>query len=159
MTSTAQFRPRRSCLYMPGANPRALEKAKSLTADMLILDLEDAVAPDAKAEARQVISDAVNERAYGAREVVIRINDLDTQWGHDDLKMAVAARPDGILVPKVISGEQVLEIEGSDEDDRSQRGAQRVPSAGEILAGELLRSWPRVEFSHGKSLHKTRRSG
>lgn len=111
MTSTAQFRPRRSCLYMPGANPRALEKAKSLTADMLILDLEDAVAPDAKAQARQVISDVVNERAYGAREVVIRINGLDTQWGHDDLKMAVAARPDGILVPKVISGEQVLEID------------------------------------------------
>lgn len=111
MTSTTQFRPRRSCLYMPGANPRALEKAKSLSADMLILDLEDAVAPDAKAEARQVILDAVNERAYGTREVVIRTNGLDTQWGHDDLKMAVSARPDGILVPKVISGEQVLEID------------------------------------------------
>ncbi len=111
MTSTTQFRPRRSCLYMPGANPRALEKAKSLSADMLILDLEDAVAPEAKADARQVILDAVNERAYGGREVVIRINGLDTQWGLDDLKMAVSARPDGILVPKVISGEQVLEID------------------------------------------------
>ncbi len=111
MTRTTQFRPRRSCLYMPGANPRALEKAKSLSADMLILDLEDAVAPDAKADARQVILDAVNERAYGGREVVIRINGLDTQWGLDDLKMAVSARPDGILVPKVISGEQVLEID------------------------------------------------
>jgi citrate lyase subunit beta/citryl-CoA lyase len=111
MTSPTPFRPRRSCLYMPGANPRALEKAKSLSADMLILDLEDAVAPEAKAEARQVILDAVNERAYGAREVVIRINGLDTQWGHDDLKMAVSAKPDGILVPKVISGEQVLELE------------------------------------------------
>ena len=113
MTSTAQFRPRRSCLYMPGANPRALEKAKSLTADMLILDLEDAVAPDAKSAARQVISDAVKERAYGTREVVIRINGLDTQWGRDDLNMAVAAGPDGILVPKVISGEQVLEIDNA----------------------------------------------
>lgn len=111
MTSTTQFRPRRSCLYMPGANPRALEKAKSLSADMLILDLEDAVAPEAKADARQVILDAVNERAYGGREVVIRINGLDTQWGLDDLKMAVSARPDGILVPKVTSGEQVLEID------------------------------------------------
>jgi len=111
MTSSTQFRPRRSCLYMPGANPRALEKAKTLAADMLILDLEDAVAPDAKSQARQVISDAVNERAYGAREVVIRINGLDTQWGHDDLNMAVATRPDGILVPKVTSGEQVLEID------------------------------------------------
>jgi citrate lyase subunit beta/citryl-CoA lyase len=113
MTSTAQFRPRRSCLYMPGANPRALEKARSLTADMLILDLEDAVAPDAKSEARQVISDVVKERAYGTREVVIRINGLDTQWGHDDLEMAVAAGPDGILVPKVISGEQVLNIDNA----------------------------------------------
>ena len=113
MTSTAQFRPRRSCLYMPGANPRALEKAKSLTADMLILDLEDAVAPDAKSAARQVISDAVKERAYGTREVVIRINGLDTQWGRDDLNMVVAAGPDGILVPKVISGEQVLEIDNA----------------------------------------------
>jgi citrate lyase subunit beta/citryl-CoA lyase len=113
MTSTAQFRPRRSCLYMPGANPRALEKARSLTADMLILDLEDAVAPDAKSEARQVISDVVKERAYGTREVVIRINGLDTQWGHDDLEMAVAAGPDGILVPKVISGEQVLKIDNA----------------------------------------------
>jgi citrate lyase subunit beta/citryl-CoA lyase len=111
MTSTTEFRPRRSCLYMPGANPRALEKAKTLPADMLILDLEDAVAPDAKAEARQVIHNAVNERAYARREVVIRINGLDTQWGHDDLTMAVAAKPDGILVPKVISGEQVLEID------------------------------------------------
>ena len=99
MTSNTQFRPRRSCLYMPGANPRALEKAKSLGADMLILDLEDAVAPEAKAEARQVILDAVNERAYGSREVVIRINGLDTQWGdrkstrlnssHDQISYAV----------------------------------------------------------------------
>lgn len=111
MTTAANFRPRRSCLYMPGANARALEKAKSLPADVLILDLEDAVAPDAKAEARQVIHDAVQERAYGGREVIIRINGLDTEWGHDDLKMAVAAAPDGILVPKVMTGEQVLEID------------------------------------------------
>jgi citrate lyase subunit beta/citryl-CoA lyase len=113
MTRSVQFRPRRSCLYMPGANPRALEKAKSLSADMVILDLEDAVAPEAKVEAREVVLNAVNERAYGSREVVIRINALDTQWGHDDLKMAVSARPDGILVPKVISGEQVLHIDAA----------------------------------------------
>lgn len=111
MGSEQNFRPRRSCLYMPGANPRALEKAKSLAADMLILDLEDAVAPDAKTEAREVISNAVNERAYGAREVVIRINGLDTDWGSDDMQMAVAAAPDGILVPKVESGEQVVELD------------------------------------------------
>jgi len=111
MSSTAQFRPRRSCLYMPGANARALEKARTLPADMLILDLEDAVAPDAKAEARDVILSAVSERAYGSREVIIRINGLDTQWGADDLAMAVAAAPDGVLVPKVTSGEQVIEID------------------------------------------------
>ena len=129
MTSNTQFRPRRSCLYMPGANPRALEKAKSLGADMLILDLEDAVAPEAKAEARQVILDAVNERAYGSREVVIRINGLDTQWGHDDLNMAVAAKPDGILVPKVISGEQVLEIDNA----LSAAGAPRGLGMGVMI--------------------------
>ncbi|MEM8660081.1 MAG: CoA ester lyase [Pseudomonadota bacterium] len=111
MSSVSQFRPRRSCLYMPGANPRALEKAKSLPADMLILDLEDAVAPDAKIEARDVILKAVSERAYGAREVIIRINGLDTPWGKDDLAMAVAAAPDGILVPKVMDAEQVGDID------------------------------------------------
>ncbi|MEM8563580.1 MAG: CoA ester lyase [Pseudomonadota bacterium] len=111
MSSASQFRPRRSCLYMPGANPRALEKAKSLPADMLILDLEDAVAPDAKVEAREVIQKAVSERAYGSREVIIRINGLDTPWGKDDLAMAVAAAPDGILVPKVVDAEQVGDID------------------------------------------------
>ena len=71
-------RPRRSCLYIPGANARGLEKAKSLPADMLILDLDDAVAPDAKTGAREAVRSVVGDRAYGAREVVIRINGLDT---------------------------------------------------------------------------------
>ena len=75
---------------MPGANPRALEKAKTLAADTLILDLEDAVAPDAKAEARDTVCGAVKAGGYGKREVVIRINGLDTEWGMDDLKAAVA---------------------------------------------------------------------
>lgn len=97
-------RPRRSCLYMPGANARALDKAKSLAADVVILDLEDAVAPDAKLEARQTVCDAVKAGGYGKREVVIRINGLDTEWGLDDLKAAVAAGPDAILAPKVIDG-------------------------------------------------------
>ncbi len=113
MTAASEFRPRRSCLYMPGANPRALEKAKTLVADMLILDLEDSVAPDAKVEARDVLSSAVNERAYGSREVVIRINGLDTEWGEGDLQMAVAAKPDGILVPKVTSGDDVVAIDNA----------------------------------------------
>jgi len=97
-------RPRRSCLYMPGANPRALEKAKSLPADVVIFDLEDAVAPEAKLEARETVCAAVTAGGYGAREVVIRINGLDTEWGLEDLKAAVEAGPDAILAPKVIDG-------------------------------------------------------
>jgi citrate lyase subunit beta/citryl-CoA lyase len=97
-------RPRRSCLYMPGANARALEKAKGLAADSVIFDLEDAVAPDAKLEARDTVCAAVKAGGYGKREVVIRINGLDTEWGLDDMKAAVAAGPDAILAPKVIDG-------------------------------------------------------
>jgi citrate lyase subunit beta / citryl-CoA lyase len=103
-------RPRRSALYMPGSNARALEKAKALPADCLILDLEDAVAPDAKAIARQQVADAVAARGFGSREVITRINGLDTQWGADDLAAAVEARPDAILVPKVSSAAQLAAI-------------------------------------------------
>lgn len=102
--SASAHRPRRSCLYMPGANPRALEKAKSLPADTLIFDLEDAVAPEAKFEARDTVCAAVKGGGYGPREIVIRINGLDTEWGLDDLKAAVAAGPNAILAPKVIDG-------------------------------------------------------
>jgi citrate lyase subunit beta/citryl-CoA lyase len=101
------IRPRRSVLYMPGSNARALEKAKTLPADCLILDLEDAVAPDAKATARQQVADAVTAGGFGSREVIMRINGLDTNWGMDDLAAAVAARPDAILVPKVSSAAQL----------------------------------------------------
>lgn len=97
-------RPRRSCLYMPGANTRALEKAKSLGADTLIFDLEDAVSPDAKADARSTVAAAVKAGGYGEREVIVRVNGLDTEWGLEDIKAAVAAGPDGILAPKVIDG-------------------------------------------------------
>ena len=100
----AVSRPRRSCLYMPGANARALEKAKGLAADSLIFDLEDAVAPEAKVEARETVCEAVKAGGYGKREVVIRINGLDAEWGLDDLKAAVEAGPDAILAPKVIDG-------------------------------------------------------
>ncbi|MBU1211856.1 MAG: CoA ester lyase [Alphaproteobacteria bacterium] len=94
-------RPRRSVLYMPGSNDRALEKAKSIPADALILDLEDAVAPDAKVEAREKVCAAVRNGGYGKRELVIRVNALETPWGADDLKAASEAGPDAILVPKV----------------------------------------------------------
>jgi citrate lyase subunit beta / citryl-CoA lyase len=84
-------RPRRSVLYMPGLNERALEKARSLSADALIFDLEDAVAPDAKPLAREKVCDAVKSGGYGGREIVIRINALETPWGTEDL--IAAARP------------------------------------------------------------------
>ena len=89
---------------MPGANERALEKAKTLPADTLILDLEDAVAPEAKAAARDAIRAAVTAGGYGHREIVVRMNGLDTEWGQADLKMAVEAGANAILAPKVIDG-------------------------------------------------------
>ncbi len=101
-------RPRRSVLYMPGANERALEKAKTIAADSLILDLEDSVAPDAKTKAREDVVAAVKAGGYGNRELVIRINALDTPWGLDDLKMAVQSNPDAVLVPKIKGPEDVL---------------------------------------------------
>jgi len=107
MTSAA--RPRRSVLYMPGSNARALEKARSIPADALILDLEDAVAPDAKAEARAQVCDAVKQGGYGRREIIIRVNALSTEWGGADIEAAVAAGPDAILVPKISSAEDVRE--------------------------------------------------
>ncbi len=94
-------RPRRSVLYMPGSNVRALEKAKTIPADALILDLEDAVAPDAKIAAREKVCAAVASGGYGKRELVIRVNGLETPWGADDLFAAAKAAPDAILVPKV----------------------------------------------------------
>ena len=97
------IRPRRSLLFMPGSNARALEKARNLPVDGVILDLEDAVAPDAKALARDQIAQAVAAKGFGKREVLIRINALDTPWWIDDLNMAGKARPDGILVPKISS--------------------------------------------------------
>lgn len=107
-----EVRPRRSVLYMPGSNARALEKAKTLPADGLIFDLEDAVAPDAKVSAREALVAAVKGGGYGKREVVVRINALDTPWGHDDLKALAAAGPDGILVPKVSSAAEVDKVDG-----------------------------------------------
>lgn len=110
MSDASAFRPRRSVLYMPGANARALEKARTLDADALILDLEDAVAPDAKALARDQVCAAVKEGGYGRREVVIRINALDTPWGETDLGAAIAAAPHAILVPKVDDAAAVEEL-------------------------------------------------
>ena len=105
------IRPRRSVLYMPGSNARALDKAKTLPADGVILDLEDSVAPEAKEAARQQVVDAVKAGGFGTREVFIRVNGVDTPWHADDLSAAAHAAPDVILVPKV-SSPDTLELIG-----------------------------------------------
>jgi len=113
------LRPRRSALYMPGANERALEKAKTLPADALILDLEDAVAPDAKPAARERVCAAVASGEYGHRELTIRVNGCDTPWHSDDVRAAAKVGPDAVVVPKVNSAadvhvvEHLLEQEGA----------------------------------------------
>ena len=107
----AGLRPRLFVLYMPGANERALEKAAGLPADALILDLEDAVAPDAKAAARERVCEAVTSGRYGAREVTIRINGLGTEWHEDDLRAVAGAGPAAVVVPKVDSAGAVHSIE------------------------------------------------
>jgi citrate lyase subunit beta / citryl-CoA lyase len=102
-------RPRRSVLYMPGSNARALEKARDLQADCLILDLEDAVAPDAKGQARELINKAL-KGGFGDREVMVRINGLDTRWWVEDLDAVVAAKPDAVLVPKISNPDQLQDL-------------------------------------------------
>ncbi len=104
------FRPRRSPLFMPGSNARALEKARNLPADVIILDLEDSVAPDAKGLARDQIAQAIAAKGFGKREVWVRTNSLESAWWADDSAMAGKARPDGILVPKVSSVEDLKAI-------------------------------------------------
>lgn len=117
-------RPRRSVLYVPGSNERALEKARTLPADALILDLEDAVAPNAKVRAREQVADAVGAGGYDAREVVIRVNAYGTEWWHEDLVAAVGSGADAMLVPKVESADQVskfgdlMAINGAPDDMR-----------------------------------------
>lgn len=101
MTTAQANRPRRSALYMPASNAKAVEKARTLDADVIILDLEDAVAPEMKPAAREAAVAAVKAGGFGPREVVIRVNGLDTPWGADDLAAAAEAGPDAVLVPKV----------------------------------------------------------
>lgn len=105
------IRPRRSCLYMPGANAKALEKAKTLAADVLLIDLEDSVTPEAKEGARAQVAEAVKAGGYGRREMVVRINALSTPWGRDDLAATGQAGPNGVLVPKVSSGEEIAALD------------------------------------------------
>lgn len=108
-----EFRPRRSVLYMPGANERALQKAQTIPADALILDLEDAVAPDAKLAARERVCAAAASGDFDPREVTIRVNGLDTEWYEGDLRAAAAAGPAAVVVPKVSSPDDVHAVERS----------------------------------------------
>jgi citrate lyase subunit beta/citryl-CoA lyase len=127
-------RPRRSLLFMPGSNARALEKARNLPADGLILDIEDSVAPEAKAKAREQIAEAIAAKGFGKREVWIRTNSLDTAWWADDVAMAGKAKPDGILVPKVSSVADLDEI-----GDRLQA----------IGADPSIKVWAMIETARG----------
>lgn len=124
------IRPRRSALYMPGSNARAVEKAKTLPADVVIFDLEDAVAPESKAQARHDVCAAVKAGGYGSRELVIRINGLATAWAEDDLAAAATAAPDAILVPKVSAADDLMTV-----------GA-RLRALG---APETVRVWAMIE--------------
>jgi citrate lyase subunit beta / citryl-CoA lyase len=123
-------RPRRSVLYMPGSNARAIEKARTLAADAVILDLEDSVAPDAKAAARRQVTDVVSAGGFGAREVIVRINGLDTQWWLDDLNAVGKAKPDAVLVPKVSMPNHLEDV------------AERLV---DISADQKIRVWAMME--------------
>jgi citrate lyase subunit beta/citryl-CoA lyase len=127
---TDDFRPRRSVLYMPAANPKALEKAKTIPADALIFDLEDAVAPDAKAAARQAAAAAASSGHYGGRELTIRCNGLDTPWGVDDLAAVAAAGPAAVVIPKVSSTAYLAQV------------VKQLEAAG---APDRLRIWAMIE--------------
>ncbi|HTT84240.1 MAG TPA: CoA ester lyase [Rhizomicrobium sp.] len=107
------LRPRRSVLYLPGSNARAIEKARTLPADAIILDLEDAVAPDAKQQARTEVCHAVKAGGFGKREIIIRVNARATPWGDADLAAAASAKPDAILIPKVSGPRDLREAQAA----------------------------------------------
>jgi len=127
---TEDLRPRRSVLYMPAANERALEKAKTIPADAIIFDLEDAVAPDAKPAARDQAVAAIRSGEYGNRELTIRCNGLDTEWGHLDIAAAGAAAPSAVVIPKVDSLGTIDEV------------SKRLDVAG---APPEVKIWPMIE--------------
>jgi citrate lyase subunit beta/citryl-CoA lyase len=142
------FRPRRSVLYMPSSNERALEKAKILPVDGLILDLEDAVAPDAKEQARENACAAARSGEYGRRELTIRVNALGTQWHDADLAAAAAAGPDAVVVPKVGSAEEVRALvaamEAAGAPDRTRLWAMVETPAAILHAEEIATASERL---------------
>lgn len=146
---TGSIRPRRSVLYMPGSNPRALDKARNLPADGLIFDLEDAVAPDAKATARDQIAAALKEGGYGHRETIVRVNGLATPWGHDDLAAAATSGADAILLPKVESADSVRQalavLDQAGGPDTLPLWAMMETARGMLHAEEIAAASPRLE--------------
>jgi citrate lyase subunit beta / citryl-CoA lyase len=158
------LRPRRSALYLPGNKARALEKGKTLPADVLIFDLEDAVGPDAKADSRTRVCDAVSSGGYGPREIVVRINGMGTDWHDDDLAAVAGSAADGVLVPKVEKGEQVqalvaaldklgapesLQLWVMIETPRSFLRAEEIASASDRLAAMVIGTNDLVNDLHG----------
>ena len=141
-------RPRRSVLYMPGSKARALEKAEGLAADALILDLEAAVSPDEKPAARDLVCAAVEAKRFGPREVIIRINGLDTEWGTADLIAAAAAGPDAILVPKIDRADEIVDIaarmaEAGAPEDTAIWAMMETP-LGMLNAAQIAASHPKL---------------
>ena len=135
--------PYRSVLYLPGSRERVLEKAKTLPADALIFDLEDAVAPEDKVEARSLVAKMV-QRGYGARKRLIRINALDTEWGEADLAAAIKAEPDGILIPKV-NGAAELRAIAAQLTGKTRLWAMMETPMGILNAKEIAASTPALE--------------
>jgi citrate lyase subunit beta/citryl-CoA lyase len=141
-------RPRRSLLFMPGANARALDKARELPADGLIFDLEDAVAPDAKAAAREAVAAAVRQGGYGERELVLRVNALDTAWGAADLRAAATMSIDAVLLPKVETAALVRDTVAALDEAGAPPGLAiwcmiETPK-GVLAAAEIAAAHPRV---------------
>lgn len=128
------MRPRRSVLYLPGDNERALEKARTLPADAIIIDLEDSVAPANKERARHQAIAAIHEGGFGSREVILRVNPIETPWGMVDLHAAIEAVPDAILIPKVSNAGDIL-------------GTAKVVKAAE--ADPHIRLWAMIETPMG----------
>lgn len=136
--------PFRSVLYLPGSRARVLEKAKGLAADALILDLEDAVSPDEKPAARDLVCDSVKAGGFGARKLLIRINGLDSEWGAADLEAAIAAEPDGILVPKVNVAADLADI-APRLTGKTRLWAMMETPLGILNAREIASSTPLLE--------------
>jgi citrate lyase subunit beta/citryl-CoA lyase len=137
-------RPRRSALYMPGSNQRALEKARSLPADVLIVDLEDSVAPDAKEMARAQAISEMDKGGFGHRELVLRVNALNTPWGEDDLKAASASKAHAVLLPKVESPEDVRKAEARLGNSASSIWCMIETPKGVLASAEIAQASKRL---------------